>query len=72
MTISIARIVGLDMDSPLFTGNGDSMKKVLKYLDKDLTQLHLKGERLYNKEGVYETDVDHLAEIYKNLYHKVR
>ena len=38
---------------------------------QDLTQLHLKGERLYNKEGVYETDVDHLAEIYKNLYHKV-
>ena len=33
--------------------------------------MHLKGERLYNKEGVYETDVDHLAEIYKNLYHKV-
>ena len=41
------------------------------YLFQDLTQLHLKGERLYNKEGVYETDVDHLAEIYKNLYHKV-
>ena len=37
-----------------------------------MTQLHLKGERLYNKEGVYETDVDHLAEIYKNLYHKVK
>ena len=28
------RIVGLDMDSPLFTGNGDSMKKVMKFLEK--------------------------------------
>ena len=30
----ITRIVGLDMDSPLFTGNGDSMKKVMKFLEK--------------------------------------
>ena len=34
VTIYISRIVGLDMDSPLFTGNGDSMKKVMKFLEK--------------------------------------
>ena len=27
------------MDSPLFTGNGDSMKKVMKFLEKVKLQL---------------------------------
>jgi hypothetical protein len=64
------RIVGLHLDSPLFSGNGESIRKVMRFLEKDLTQLHIKGERLYNKGGLYETDVDHLAEIFQNMYHK--
>lgn len=36
----------------------------------DITEFHLFGERLFNKEGLYETQVDHLREIMRGMYHQ--
>ena len=40
------------------------------FFQNDINEFHLYGERLFNKEGLYETQVDHLREIMRGMYHQ--
>lgn len=66
---SFVEIVGVSADSPLASGSPNAMKLLMKILDtSEVNEFHLFGERLFNRGGSYETEVDHLKEIMFGMY----
>ncbi len=64
---NFVKISKLKVLSPLVTGS-DHMTTLSRHFDKDLSEVHLRDERLFNRDGLFETDVDHLRDILVTLY----